>query len=86
MSESGVFERIQHFLRYSSKIDFQMNVLSTVLTPEQKVQVKTALEPSPSDNQGDQDKEPTSVNGIDPVSGIVATKTFFVFVSLHFLR
>merc|ERR1719268_34178 len=46
----------------------QMNVLSTVLTPEQKVQVKAALESSQSDNQGDQDKEPTSVNGIDPVS------------------
>ena len=54
-----------------------MNVLSTVLTPEQKVQVKAALESSQSDNQGDQDKEPTSVNGIDPVSGIVATMTFF---------
>ena len=54
-----------------------MNVLSTVLTPEQKVQVKAALESSQSDNQEDQDKEPTSVNGIDPVSGIVATMTFF---------
>ena len=52
-----------------------MNVLSTVLTPEQKVQVKAALESSQSDNQEDQDKEPTSVNGIDPVSGIVVLYT-----------